>query len=161
MIVACFCRVLYSLRDRSTSDAHPRGVRHRVPAGFLQRVGIAGTLVRRLSLVVQLRSPAALRLQDSLGSQHDDHAAIRHHGQQPCGLDDGGGSDLFLARVEPIDVERPQLVFDHSRNVGGQARHLGFVVSEDQIDAIGLALGELLADGGGRQRWHSAVVAVE
>ena len=136
-------------------DEDERRHRLRAPHVRLQNVEIARRLRLLFRVVFVERLSAALRLEDSLGAKHDDHAAVPHHRQRARRLDDRGRRDPFFAGVDALEVERPQLVLDERGQLRREPRHLGLVVADNQIDGLRLALLDLLADRLRRPAGHS------
>jgi hypothetical protein len=55
-----------------------------------------------------------LRLEQPLGTQHDDNATRGHHRQEHRRLDDRRSTCRLVGCVETFDVERAQFVFDQA-----------------------------------------------
>ena len=114
-IVRCFWSVLYSLRVRSTSAATNTSVV--CGSGCCTYASSTSSVGRRFGVCVVLRLrlralAAPLRLQDLLRAQHDDDAPVAHHRQRARRFDDRRRRDALLAGVDPLEVERAQLVLD-------------------------------------------------
>ena len=156
-IVACLLSDLYSLPRAIDvgGDEDERRHRLRAPDVRLQDVEIARRLRLLFRVVFVERLAAALRLEHSLGAKHDDHAAIPHHRQRARRLDNRGRRGPFFAGVDPLEVERPQLVLDERGQLRREPRHLGLVVADNQIDGLRLALLDLLPDRLRRPSRHS------
>ncbi len=102
----------------------------------------------RQPLLILFRGPAlALRDQQLLGLEYDDHSSRHHHRMRVGGIDQPRGRDV--CPVEAIDVECPQALVDQLEKLRGDVPLLDFIRTNQCVKRRRLARGDVLAQSGG------------